>query len=82
MQTSDNALIRIFDVSGYNKTYKIEKGDVIYSGVSNLQIEKAPITELRNAYGKEDVYEITSVEKFIFKDEDIKELNHIKIGAK
>lgn len=82
IQTTDNALIRIFDVEGYNSTYKIQKGDVIYSGVSNYEIDKAPLTELRNLYGKEKVFEISSIEEFIFDDEDIKEINHIKVGGR
>ena len=82
IQTTDNALIRIFDVEGYNLTYKIQKGDVIYSGVSNYEIDKAPLTELRNLYGKEKVFEVSSIEEFIFDDEDIKEINHIKIGGR
>lgn len=82
IQTTDNALIRIFDVEGYNLTYKIQKGDVIYSGVSNYKIDKAPLTELRNLYGKEKVFEVSSIEEFIFDDEDIKEINHIKVGGR
>lgn len=82
IQTADNALIRIFDVKGYNLTYKIQKGDVIYSGVSNYEIDKAPLTELRNLYGKEKVFEVSSIEEFIFDDEDIKEINHIKVGGR
>lgn len=82
IQTTNNALIRIFDVKGYNLTYKIKKGDVIYSGVSNYEIDKAPLTELRNLYGKEKVFEVSSIEEFIFDDEDIKEINHIKVGGR
>ena len=82
IQATDNALIRIFDVEGYNNTYKIKKGDVIYSGVSDYEIDKAPLTELRNLYGKEKVFEVSSIEEFIFDDEDIKELNHIKVGGR
>lgn len=81
-QTSDNALIRIFDVEGYNNTYFIQNGDVIYSKATNYEIDKAPLTELRNLYGKEKVFEVSSVEEFIFDDEDIKELNHIKVGGR
>ena len=81
-QTTDNVLIRIFDVDEYNLSFKIEKGDAIYSGESTYEIIKAPLTELRNLYGKEKVYEVSSVEKFIFDDPRIKALNHIKIGAR
>jgi hypothetical protein len=80
--TSDNALIRIFDVEGYKNIWNCEKGDIIYSGKSEYDIVKAPLTELREKYGKSDVFEVSSVEKFIFDDEDIQELNHIKIGGR
>lgn len=82
VQTTDNALIRIFDVEGYNHTYKIQKGDIIYSGASETEIVKAPLTELQKVYGKEKVFEVSSVEEFIFDDEDIKEINHIKVGGR
>lgn len=82
VQTTDNALIRIFDVDEYNKSFKIQKGDIIYSGQSDYEVIKAPLTELRNLYGKEKVYEVSSVEEFIFDDPRIKPLNHIKIGAR
>jgi hypothetical protein len=79
---SDNAVIRIFDVEGYNNTWNIEKGDVVLDIKSEYDIIKAPLTELREKYGKSSVYEVSSVEKFIFEDDDIKELNHIKIGGR
>lgn len=82
VQTTDNVLIRIFDVEEYNKSFKIEKGDTVYSGESTYEIVKAPITELRNLYGKENVYEVSSVEEFIFDEPKIKQLNHIKVGAR
>jgi len=81
-QITDNALIRIFDVDEYNKSFKIEKGDTIYSGETDYQVIKAPITELRNMYGKEKVFEVSSIEEFIFDEPKIKELNHIKIGVR
>ena len=82
VSTADNALIRVFDVDGYNTTWKCEKCDVVLDMKSEYDIIKAPLTELREKYGKSSVYEVSSVEKFIFKDEDVKELNHIKIGGK
>ena len=82
VSTSDNALVRVFDVDGYNTTWKCEKCDVVLDMKSEYDIIKAPLTELRAKYGKSSVYEVSSVEKFIFKDEDVKELNHIKIGGK
>lgn len=82
VQTTDNALIRIFDVNQYNVSYKIAKGDVVYPHKSEYEIVKAPLTELKNLYGKENVYEVSSVEEFIFDNPQIKDLNHIKIGAR
>ena len=45
-------------------------------------IIKAPLTEMREKYGKENVVEVSSVEPFVFEDEDLKEINHIKIGGR
>lgn len=78
----DNALIRIFDADGYNKNYFVTKDDVIVALSVNDDIELAPLTELRKKYGKENVYQVYSVDKFIFKDNSIKDLQHIKIGAR
>lgn len=80
--TSDNALIRIFDIDGYNTTWKCMKGDVIVAIDTTQEIISAPLTELRTTFGKENVFEVQSAELFIFNDEDLKELNHIKIGGK
>ena len=79
--TIDNALIRIFDTNGYNNTYFIKKGDVIVKGRVDLYVNNAPVTELRKRYGDENVYQVRSVDEFIFKDQSIKELQHIKVGA-
>lgn len=78
----DSALIRIFDIDGYNKTYFVDKNDVIVAKKVEDNIELAPLTELKNKYGDDMVYQVTSIDVFKFKDEDIKELQHIKIGAK
>ena len=82
LQTTDNALIRIFDTKGYNNTWKCEKGDIIVSKKVKDDIEKAPLTELQKKYGKDYVYEVSSIDVFDFKDDDLLELNHIKIGAR
>lgn len=82
VNTTDNALIRVFDVEGYNHTWKCEKGDIIVLNKVSDDIIKAPLSELREKYGKSLVVEISSVETFIFKDADLKEINHIKIGAR
>ena len=82
VNTTDNALIRVFDTDGYNNTWKCEKGDVIVLKSVSDNIIKAPLTEMREKYGKSQVVEVTSVEPFIFKDSDLKEINHIKIGGR
>lgn len=82
LQTMDNTLIRIFDTKGYNNTWKCEKGDIIVSKKVKDDIEKAPLTELQKKYGKDYVYEVSSIDIFDFKDNDLLELNHIKIGAR
>ncbi len=80
--SSDNALIRIFDVEGYNSKWFVEKEDIIVNKKVTDVIEgKTPITQLSNKYGKSNVHKVVSIDKFIFDDEDIKELNHIKLGC-
>lgn len=78
----DKALIRLFDVEGYNKTYFIKTGDVIVSKIVNDEVNDAPLTELKAKYGQEHVFQVTSIDEFIFEYYMTKELQHIKIGAK
>lgn len=82
VSTSESSLIRVFDKEGYNDTWKCQKGDVIVLKDVSDSIEQAPLTELRKKYGKDFVCEVQSIDIFNFKDEDIKELNHIKIRGK
>lgn len=78
--STDNALIRIFDVSGYNETWFISKGDIIVNKKVEDVIEgNTPITQLSKKYGKDNVHKVTSIDKFIFDDEDLP--NHIKLGC-
>ncbi len=80
--STDNALIRIFDIEGYNSTWFALKDDVIVNKEVQDVIEgNTPITQLSNKYGKDNVHKITSIDKFIFDDEDVNELNHIKLGC-
>lgn len=79
---TDTALIRIFDIEKYNIAWKCEKGDVIVSLKVSDDILKSPLTEMREKYGKDNVYEVSSIDKFIFENNDIKDINHIKIGAR
>lgn len=82
VSTADNAIIRVFDVEGYNDTWKCQKGDVIVAKNVLDEIELASLTEMRQKYGKEYVYEVSSIDIFDFKSDHVKELNHIKIGAR
>lgn len=79
--STDNTLIRIFDTETYNSKWFVEKEDVIVNKEIEDVIENTPLTQLRNKYGFDNVHKVTSIDKFIFDDEDIKESNHIKIGA-
>lgn len=74
----NRALIRIFDVKGYKSKYNIQDGDVIVDKNVYDIIGTSPLTILRANYGKDSVYSVNSVEKFVFDD---LELSHIKIGA-
>lgn len=79
--SNDTALIRIFDIDNYNSKWFVEKGDVIVNKEVYDEIEKdAPLTQLSKKYGEDNVHKVTSIDKFIFDDEDLP--NHIKIGAK
>lgn len=80
--STEKALIRIFDVEGYKLTWLVSKDDVIVNKEVKDVIEgNTPITQLSNGYGKDNVHKVTSIDKFIFEDEDIEELNHIKLGC-
>lgn len=78
---TDTVTVRLFDTNGFEKDYYCSKGDVIVPFATNYEVEKTPITELRKLYGKENVYEVTSITKNIFEDAPLN-LRHIKIGAK
>ncbi len=82
VNSTDTALIRVFDIDGYNSMWRCEKGDVIVLKSVNNEIVNAPLTELIREYGKSDVIEVSSVEPFIFDNLDIKQINHIKIGGR
>ena len=78
--STDNVLIRIFNIKEYNLKWFAEKGDIIVNKAVHDEIISAPMTELSKKYGSSNVHKITSIDKFIF-DDDIKELNHIKLGC-
>lgn len=78
----DNVLIRIFDVKEYNSTWFVGKDDIIVNQEVTDSIEgNTPLTQLSKKYGKDNVHKVTSIDKFLFDDEDLKEVNHIKLGC-
>ena len=77
--SADNALIRIFNVKEYNYKWFAEKGDIVVNKKIEDEIERVPLTELSKKYGTQNVHKITSIDKFIFNDEDLP--NHIKLGC-
>ena len=80
VNTSDSVLIRIFYID--NDTFDISKDDVIVNQlVNNTFIDSTiPLTTLQNQYGKDNVFKVRSIDPFNFDDEDLKELNHVKVG--
>ena len=79
VSTTDTADIWIFDVQGYNNTWYAKKGDVIVNKEVTDEIEgTAPITQLSNKYGRENVHEIQSIDGFVIGEET----DHIELGAK
>lgn len=79
--STDNVLIRIFNIEEYNLKWFAEKGDIIVNKAVHDEIISAAMTELSKKYGSSNVHKIVSIDKFIFGDDDIKELNHIKLGC-
>lgn len=77
--STDNALIRIFDVSGYNSRWFAEKNDIIVNKEVEDVIERTPLTKLSQKYGMQNVHKVTSIDKFIFDDEDLP--SHVKLGC-
>lgn len=78
--STDNALIRIFDIDEYNLKWFVSKNDVIVNKEVEDEIKgNTPLTQLTKIYGAENVHKVTSIDKFIFDDEDLP--NHIKLGC-
>ena len=83
VSTADTAVIRIFDVKGYNSTYFVTKDDVIVDMEVDDSIEDTtPYTQISKKYGIDNVFKVFSIDKLILNDADIEELNHIKLGCK
>ena len=80
--STDNVLIRVFDVETYNFAWFVRKGDVIVNKKVDDEIENnTPLTQLSKKYGTDNVHKVISIDKFIFDDEDMEDLNHIKLGC-
>lgn len=80
--SSDNVLIRIFNVKEYNSKCFVGKDDIIVNQEVYDVIEgNTPLTQLSKKYGKDNVHKVTSIDKFLFDDEDLEELSHIKLGC-
>lgn len=75
VSTSDNCLIRIFDED--KQVFKVDKQDVIVNQKVNDDILETPLTILQSKYGKNNVYQVKSVDVFKFGEE----LDHTKIGC-
>ena len=62
--------------------WKVQKNDVIVNANVQDEIETtAPATELSKKYGKDNVFKVNSINILIYKDEELKELNHVKLGC-
>ena len=80
--STEKALIRIFDIEGYNSTWFVNKEDVIVNKeVEDVIENNTPITQLSKKYGKDNVHKVTSIDNFIFNDKELNELNHVKLGC-
>lgn len=80
--STDNVLIRIFNVKEYNSKWFVGKDDIIVNQEVYDVIEgDTPLIQLSKKYGKDNVHKVTSIDKFLFDDEDLEELNHIKLGC-
>lgn len=80
--STDDVIIRIFDLKEYNLSWFVQKGDVIVNKEVKDEIEgNTPLTQLSNKYGKDNVHKVNSINNLTFEDKDIEELEHIKLGC-
>lgn len=80
--STDDVIIRIFDLKEYNLSWFVQKNDVIVNKEVEDKIEgNTPLTQLSSKYGKDNVHKVNSMNDLTFEDEDIRELNHIKLGC-
>lgn len=80
--STDDVIIRIFDLKEYNLSWFVQKNDVIINKEVEDEIEgNTPLTQLSDKYGKDNVHKVNSINNLTFEDEDTGELNHIKLGC-
>lgn len=64
------------------ETWKISQGDIVVNGKVDDEIKTTTLnTELSKKYGKENVFKVNNINVLIFNDDDIEELNHVKLGC-
>lgn len=64
------------------ENWRVSQGDIVVNGKVDDEIETtAPNTELSKKYGKENVFKVNRINILIFNDDDIEELNHVKLGC-
>lgn len=79
--SSENVIIRVFDVKGYKNKWFISKDDVIVNLKCEDFIQKEAYSELKKIYGRENVFSVKEINELIFEDDDFETLSHIKIGC-
>lgn len=64
------------------ENWKISQGDIIVNGKVDDEIkDTTPNTQLSKKYGKENVFKVNNINVLIYNDDDIEELNHVKLGC-
>ena len=79
--SSENVIIRIFDIKGYKNDWLISKDDVIVNLKCEDFIQKEAYSELKKIYGRENVFSVKEINELIFEDDDFETLSHVKIGC-
>lgn len=63
-------------------TWKIKLGDIVVNGFIDDRINgTTPITQLSAKYGKENVFKVDSINLLILDDDNLEEINHVKLGC-
>lgn len=79
--SSENVIIRIFDIEEYNKSWLVNKDDVIVNMEVKDVIENEAFSTLKKKYGKENVFSVKEINEMIFEFYDLDDLPHIKLGC-